>query len=289
MKAIFRAAALGLLLAAPASAAENAPQTYTFGVLPQMKADKLEAAWKPFLAEVSKRSGVALTYQTMPSLNEFEDKAIEGAYDFAFLNPFNYAFMGGDPYSAFAREDAMLKGIIVTAKDSPLKNLADLKDKRVAFPSRIAYAAYLMPRDLFADAGVDPDKDITAEFPGTHELAYEAVLAGTAEAAGGIPRTFAGLPEDKRAGLRLLAETPETTPHAFAAVAKVPKETVGKVAAAMISLAQDEAGQAVLKGIGIKKLIKAADADWDLVRRQNAKRTQKQKERAKKDAPKGGK
>lgn len=68
------------------------------------------------------------------------------------------------------------RSCIIVAADSPIKTLADLKGKRVAFVNRSSTSGYLMPLAALKQLGIDPDRDFAQVlFGGTHEQT-EALL-----------------------------------------------------------------------------------------------------------------
>lgn len=263
MKRLLAALAAAVLLSASARAVER--HVYRFGVVPQQDLKTLAGLWPPLLSDLSRRSGVRLEFVTAPSVQEFEEHFKAGDYDFVYINPSVYALSGKD-YQAFAREDAKLHGILVVSRDSAWRSLKDLKGARLAFPGPAAYAAtQLNMRDLKA-ADLDLEHDLFVTYVGSQDASYKAVAQGLADAAGGVQRTFDMLPPDLRARLRVLHRTPSGTPHPFAAHRRVPQAAVEKVAAALASLAGDERGRAALKSLGMKKIIRARDSDWDELR-----------------------
>lgn len=261
---------LAVLLAAAALSASpaQAKEPYRFGVIPQVSMDKLAAAWVPILEAVSKKSGVPLKFDSAPNLNEYEARYMAGDYDMAFVQPYFYAVLDKKKhYRAHAREDGSLQGIFIVAKDSPLKTLADLRGKRVAFPSPNSFAATLLTKQDLRKAGVDPEKGISAQYMGSQDAVYEALLSGGADCGAGIPRTLDQLPEERRSLLRVLHKTAPSVGFAVSALGKMPSEDAAKVAAALIELSTEEQGKALLKAANVKGFVPAKDADWDGLRK----------------------
>lgn len=263
-----------VLAAAPRASARE----WTFGINPQVAPARMAATWGPFLAELEKRSGVRLRMDTSPSIMEFDGRYVNGEFDFAFVNPYAYAVLDSSAqYRAFAHETGVLEGLILVLKDSRYKSLAELKGARIAFPSPYSYGSSVLNKWQLEDAGLDPEKDVYCEYHESHERAYEALLSGRAEAAAGIRRTFSQLPPQAAARLRVLHSAPPATPLPFAANKKVPADVVRKVAAALLTLPDSPEGLALLKGVGMKGVVAAVDADWNGVRRESALRAANRK------------
>jgi phosphonate transport system substrate-binding protein len=156
----------------------------------------------------------------------------------------------------------LLKGILVVRKDSHYRVPADLAGKTVVFPAPAAFAASILPQAEFGRLHIAID----AKFVASHDSVYRAVASGLQEAGGGIQRTLEASPPEMRDALRVLAETPAYTPHAFAAHPRVPPELLARVLAAMASLAGDETGQRLLEPLAFKGLVGAQDKEWSDIR-----------------------
>jgi phosphonate transport system substrate-binding protein len=248
----------------PALAQQAAQKPLEFGIVPQQSASRLAEDWGPVLAEISKRSGVALVFRTAPSIPGFEERLGKGDYDLAYMNPYHYVvFHKASGYRAFAREqDRKIKGILVVKKNSPYRKPADLAGKTVVFPAPAAFAASILPQAEFGRLKIP----IEAKFVASHDSVYRAVASGLQEAGGGIQRTFEAAPVEVRDALRVLSETPAYTPHAFAAHPRVPQEILAKVLSAMASLSADETGQRLLAPLAFKGIAAAQDKEWNDIR-----------------------
>ncbi len=255
---------VGLAAAPAAGFAQQAPTALTFGIVPQQAASRLAEDWGPLLAELGRRSGVALVFRTAPNIPVFEERLAKGDYDLAYMNPYHYVvFHSGAGYQAFAREqERRLKGILVVRKDSAYHKAADLAGKTVVFPAPAAFAASILPQAEFGRLKIP----IETRFVASHDSVYRAVASGLQEAGGGIQRTLETMPADIRDALRVLAETPAYTPHAFASNPRVPAAVVAKVLAAMASLAGDEVGQRLLAALAFKGIVAAQDREWNDIR-----------------------
>ncbi len=254
-----------LLFAQPATAAS--PSELTVGIVPQQSATALAAAWIPLLSEAAQRAGISLAFRTAGDIPTFEERVKNGAYDIAYLNPYHYTVFSKAPgYRAFAREkDRKLVGIIVVAKDSPLREIGDLKGKAVVFPAPAAFAASILPRAEFERQNIA----IEARYVNSHDSVYRSVAQGNFAAGGGIKRTLEAIDPAIASRLRILTSTPAYVPHAFAAHPRVDKATLDKLSAALFSLHGDENGRRLLEPLSFKGIEAGQDKDWDEIRRLN--------------------
>jgi phosphonate transport system substrate-binding protein len=258
---------LALLMSCISSAGaetQEITQTLAFGVVPQQSASRLAEEWGPLLAEISRRSGVQLTFRTAPNIPAFEERLAHGDYDLAYMNPYHYVvFHTSNGYRAFAKEqDRKIKGIVVVRKDSAYRKPADLAGKTVVFPAPAAFAASILPQAEFGRLHIP----IEAKFVASHDSVYRAVASGLQEAGGGIQRTFETSPPEIRDLLRVLTDTRAYTPHAFASNSRVSPEILTRVMAAMSSLAKDETGQRLLAPLAFKGITEANDKEWNDIR-----------------------
>ena len=247
------------------SAAQAAStRTYTFGVVPQQSATHLAQDWGPLLRLLEAKSGVRLRFATAPDIPTFEQRLAAGQYDIAYMNPYHYTVFHKRPgYVAFAREkDRRLKGIVVVRKDAAYQDIAELRGQTLAFPAPASFAATVLVRAEFARQGVP----IQAKYVLSHDSVYLGVAKGLYPAGGGVVRTLDNMDAAVREQLRILWTSQAYTPHPFAAHPRVPAAVVRSLAAAMLALAADPAGQQALSGIGFKAIEAGQDRDWDDVR-----------------------
>lgn len=259
----------GLIFLGQSALAASQPEL-TVGIVPQQSAGTLAAAWIPLLAETAQRAGVRLAFRTASDIPIFENRVRNGEYDIVYINPYHYtAFSKAPGYIAFARErERKLVGIIVVAKDSPLRNIAELSGKAVVFPAPGAFAASILPRAEFERQNIS----IEAKYVNSHDSVYRSVAQGRFAAGGGIKRTLEAIDPSVSSRLRILTSTPAYVPHAFAAHPRVDQATLDKVSAALFSLHGDALGRQLLEPLSFKGIEAAQDEDWDEIRRLNIKR-----------------
>lgn len=249
------------------TADEQRQKTLTFGVVPQQSASKLAQLWAPILAHLSKQTGYAIEFQTAPSIPLFEQRLSSGEYDLAYMNPYHYTVFNRSPgYVAFAKaKNKKIKGIIVVRKDSRISSLKELNNQNLAFPAPAAFAATLLPVAHFKTSGIT----VIPNYVASHDSVYRAVAKGLFPAGGGVIRTFENVDPGVREQLRILWTSEGYTPHALAAHPSLPIETVNEVRKALLHMADDQAGNELLKKINIAGFEVATNKDWDDVRKLN--------------------
>ncbi len=253
-------------LPAGANAPQSYSQTFTFGVVPQQAGNKLSKLWSPILKYLEEKTGYGIRFATARNIPTFEKRLAKGKYDFAYMNPYHYThFHDQAGYAAFAKaKNKRLKGILVVRKDSQFRDMNDLDGEELAFPSN-AFAANLVPRALFEDAGLD----VSANFVSSHDAVYRNVAKGRYPAGGGVMRTFKNASPEFRNQLRILWKTEGYTPHAFASHPRVPQAAVQRIMKVMLEMEQDPVGRKLLKSIRLKGIEPGQDHEWDDVRALN--------------------
>lgn len=247
-----------LLWQAPAAAQSD----LIFGIVPQQSASRLAQIWVPFLDHLSQKTGARIRFATAKDIPTFEACLAKGAYDVAYMNPYHYTiFHDVSGYQAFARQaKKQLRGLIVVRDDSAYRQLEDLNEQAIAFPSPAAFGASVIPRAEMKNR----DMIIRPAYVKSHDSVYRAVVAGLFPAGGGVLRTFGNVPENLKSQLRILYRTDTYTPHAFAAHPRVDDSLVAAIAAHMLVVHAEQPN--LLLPLGMAGFEPAKNADWNDVR-----------------------
>ncbi|SIT03060.1 phosphonate transport system substrate-binding protein [Roseivivax lentus] len=255
------AAALALLTLSGGAAAE----TFGVGVVPQFEPRMLSEIWSPILEELGERTGHEFVLVGSPDIAGFEQSFIEGAFDFAYMNPYHgLKAAEAQGYAPILRDGGRsLFGVLVVAEASEYRSVGDLEGKTIAFPSPNALgAALLMRADLDRVHGLD----YQAEYVSTHSSAYLNVALGVMDAAGGVMATLNRLEPEIRDGLRIIYETSKLPPHPVVVHPRVDAEIAANVQAAFLDMAETPQGQALLERVPFRDIIAATADDYEVLR-----------------------
>lgn len=241
-----------------------AQETLSFAVVPQQSASKLAKLWTPIIEKLSLDSGLKIKFTTAPDIPTFEKRLSEGQYDIAYMNPYHYViFNQSVGYQAISKaRDKKIKGIIVTAKDKGINELADLNGSTLAFPAPAAFAATILTQATLNANNVN----FKAKYVSSHDSVYLTVAKGIYPAGGGVLRTFNNVDANIRAQLKVLSTTKGYTPHAIAIHPRVKKAQLIEIQHQLSALEESQSGQTLLKSINIKGFENALDADWNDIR-----------------------
>lgn len=238
-----------------------AQPVYKFGVVPQFEPRKLSAIWSPILVELERRTGFRLEMVGSARIPEFENEFENGRYDFAYMNPYHsLVAMRAQKYQPLVRDGGQqLFGILVVAKDGPIKKITDLNGKTVAFPSPNALGASLLIR---ADLDRLHKIRISPLWVQTHTSAYLNAALGKVAAAGGVMSTLAQQPEAVRNKLTIIYETRRMMPHPVMAHPRVPAADREKLRQAFLDLSATPEGAELLAKVPIKQVIAATEGEY---------------------------
>jgi len=150
--------------------------------------------------------------------------------------------------------------LIVVRKDSDIQTLEGLDGAEVAFPSPGAFGASVVPRAEMRSRGVN----FTPSYVKSHDSVYRAVVAGLLPAGGGVLRTFNAIDPSLRDQLRIIYKTNAYTPHAIAALERVPTELRAALQQAFLNMNNDR--EDLVSSVGMTGFIEASDQDWNDVR-----------------------
>lgn len=234
---------------------------YTIGIVPQFEIRHIRKIWNPILNEIKKNTGIKLKLVGSPTIPDFEREFKTGYFDFVYLNPYHMLLAEeSQGYIPLVRDNGRkLYGILTVRKDSDIKSVKDLADKKVAFPAPNALGASLLIR---ADLANRFKIRINPVYVKTHSSVYLNVVVKQTAAGGGVQKTLNQQKINIREALRILYKTPKVAPHPLAAHPRVPLEDREKIKKTLLKLSENAIGQSLLDKIPMKKIGHASMADY---------------------------
>lgn len=260
---------LALLLGTAAQAAAETP--YAFGVLNQRSLQTTAAYWNPILNYVTARSGVPLELHIGRTANETTDRVVAGQLDFAYTNHLFTPKRDHLGWRVLARQDSQgIRGQVVVLDSSPIKTLAELEGRALAFANPYAFVGYYVPMDRLLRAGVT----VQPQFAGNQEAAMGQLLSGQVAAAGVNDQVMADFAQRRGLRIRVLAESEPYFDLAVMASPRISAADGEKVRQAFVGMAHDPEGRRVLEraaqSLGLsaaRGFVVADDADYSNYRR----------------------
>ena len=253
-----------LWLAALATVVSAQPAPLAFGVLNQQSPTLTAERWNPILQYVSTASGVPLRLRMGRTVDDTDDMMGRGELDFVFTNhnfQSEYERIGFRVIARWGGEP--IRGVIVVAADSPVRQLKDLAGKKVAFPSREAFVAYAVPVVALKTAGVAVE-DVMA---GNQDGALAQLKAQQVQAAAVNSRFLKQYAEREAVTFREIYLSDPYPDLAVVAHPRVPAAAVDAVRRALLGMKSDPAAAALLERVKFPGFEPATNRDYDGVRR----------------------
>jgi phosphonate transport system substrate-binding protein len=227
--------------------------------------------WNPILEYVSRRSGVPLALRMGKTAVETTEMTVRGEFAFVYTNHLFTPERVRLGYRVIARTDTpSIRATIIVPESSPLKSLAELNGRAVAFPSREAFVGYWVPMDALLRAGVR----VQPSYAGNQEGAMAQLQAGTVEAAAVNALELEGYA--RRVGFRYRALWTSEGYHNLPIMVNpaVAADKAEAVRLALVGMSRDAEGARVLRTSAEALMLKepiafipANDRDYDNYRR----------------------
>jgi phosphonate transport system substrate-binding protein len=245
---------------------DSEPAILRISVQPTQDKAEQERIIAPLDAHLEKVLGQRVDFLIAKDYKETVDMLVDGRANAAYTGVVSYfeALERGvkveplvapiDQYTA----RPWYRSCIIVAANSPIKTLADLNGKRVAFVNRSSTSGYLMPLAALKQLKIDPDRDFAQViFGGTHAQT-EALLGN--DRVDAIATNLATYSQWKKLG-KLTAQDPRVlwesapVPHGPVLVSQdLPPELVEKLKKAFLTTPS-----------GIQDLMGAETAGYTLV------------------------
>jgi phosphonate transport system substrate-binding protein len=182
---------------APQHSATQAPQpappqvSLRISVLPTQSKTDQEKMIAPLDAHLEKVLGQPVEFLIAKDYQDNVDMLVDGRANAAYTGAVSYfeALERGAkvepiaaPIDQFTHRP-WYHACMITAANSNIKTLQDLKGKRVAFVNSSSTSGYLLPLAALKQAGIEPERDFAAViFGGSHSKTEALLEAGTVDA-----------------------------------------------------------------------------------------------------------
>lgn len=177
------AAPVLLVLALISSAADK---PVAVGMIPDAGATQVSVQEKAPLREyLAKRMGRDVNLIIPTNYNATVEALGNGSLDFAYLGGLTYV-KARRQYGVVPlvqrTSDLQFHSLFITGSNSPVKSLADLKGKTLAFGDINSTSGHLMPYLELKQAGINVDADLKFRYTGSHPATAKAVESGAVDA-----------------------------------------------------------------------------------------------------------
>ena len=262
---------LALGLFASAAQAQTRPDKLVVGLLPGESAPTVMRLNEPMRAYLEKRLGIPVELTVGANYAATGEALRFGRLDVAFLGPVTYILQSRRAkLEPFARPSHAVVGptfqaVVIVAKDSPAKTLADLKGQEIAFGDPASTSGPWVPRYQLREAGLVAGRDYTLRVLGAHDAVALAVANHKAAAGGLSMPIYERLIKEGKIdanAVRVLAPSPAIPEYMWTFREGLDPTFKEEVRQAFVSVSDPEA----LKAFRAEAFIPTVDSDVDRVR-----------------------
>ena len=156
---------------------------YKIGYMNCNNEQETMARFKPLTAYLSEKLGVRFETVNVGTF-DFEDRFLAEKFAFTHTNSILYAILkehhqlhllAAEKRGQFGTHTA---GTIIARKDSGIRTLDDIRDKRLVFGPMLAPTGYTAEYDLLLRNGIDPEKDLATWSIPDGSFKHEKVVYG---------------------------------------------------------------------------------------------------------------
>ena len=214
------------------------PQALEIAIFPYLSTRTLLTSYQPLQAYLEKKLQRPVLLVTAPDFRTFAERTQRGEYRYVVTAP-HFARLAQKEagYQPMLMAKANLVAIAVVEKNSPLRNVTELRGKTVAAPDPLALVSMLGAQMLRA-SGLVPGKDVTLRPALSHNSAVLSVLRGESGAAFTSTTALEQMPDEIKNGVRVLAATEGFPNIMYLANPKVPIVEVAQMTATLLEFAE---------------------------------------------------
>jgi len=248
------------------------PPEIKIGLIPEQNIRNMALRYEPLAGYLGKKLNMRVALIYLDNYGEVCDKFMYKQLDAAFFGSFAYALThaksGVEP---IARPDysgiSTYRGLIIVRKDSNIKDVTDMKNKRLALVHRATYAGYLYPLYYFKQHKVLDLESFFSKvmFAGSHDKAIIAVLNGEADIAVSKDLVYERMVKenpDLENKLIVLSASGPVPSNAFCVRKDLEPGLKKKLKNILLNLQNDQKAGSVLASLGATRFIETGDKDY---------------------------
>jgi phosphonate transport system substrate-binding protein len=239
------------------------------GMIPDAGATQVSIDEKaPLRDYLSRVLGQPVELLIPTSYNATVEAMGNGSLDFAYFGGLTYgkarARFGVIPL--VQRDiDRQFHALLITQTDSPIRTLADLRGKRMAFGDINSTSGHLFAVKAMMAAGVNPEKDLKWQrFTGSHAATMQAVASGAADAGSVDETVYKSMIADGKIDgkkVRVFYTTPPFPDYVWASRKDIDPTLQERFAKAFLNL-DSVRDAAIIKILRAEHFVRADDAEY---------------------------
>ncbi len=246
------------------------------GLIPEMNIFKQKARFKLLGEHLGRKIGVPVQFTILSRygniLERFEAERMDGAFFGSFTGALAIERLGVVPLARPVNLDgsSTYHAHLFVRKDSGIRNVADMRGKRMAFVDRATTAGYVFPLAWLREHGIARHEELFSEayFTGSHDAAIDAVLERKAEVGAAKHSVYDRVRKDNHrvdAELVVLAESPPVPSNALCVGKNLEPDLKEALRRSLLELEREPEGARILEQIGALRFIETTAADYQPV------------------------
>lgn len=246
------------------------------GLIPEMNIFKQKQRFTYLGEYLSKKTGMDIKFTILSRygniIESFEKEKMDGAFFGSFTGAAAIYKMGVVPLARPVNPDnsSTYQGYLFVRKDSNIRNVKDMKGKKMAFVEKATTAGYIFPLAYLREHGISSPDGFFKEyyFAGSHDAAVDAVLDRKADIGAAKNTIYERMrKEDPRLDkeLVIIARSPAVPSNGLGVRKDLDNAVKRKLQNALLTMHNDPDGQAVLKQFGALKFIETSAKDYEPV------------------------
>lgn len=253
------------------SKAPNQNVEYIFAIHPLHNPERLFKIYSPLIDYLNKNiTNIKFRLEASRNYEEFDKKLYSRLPDFALPNPYQTVHSIKHGYHVIAKmgDDHKFTGIILVRRDGSIKQINDLRGKKVAYPSSNALAACIMPQYYLYTHGINVNHDIENIYVGSQESAIMNVYLGYVAAGVTWPVPWEAFQKEhpnESNELEVKWETSSLINNGVVARDDIPAEITKQVAELLNTLHTTKEGRIILSNIPLSRFELADDKRYIVI------------------------
>ncbi len=247
-------------------------ETLLLSMFPSYAPEEIQSRLAPLAAMLSRKLGVTVEPHIVTDFNVYEKKLENDGIDISYANPYVYVKYALQQeamglMSKGGENGHLFRGVVITHRDSPIKDLRGLRDKKMSIMGHSSSYGYLSQKLSLMDAGINPEREMKLNVAVDNKLENVIFAVYLQEADAGCVSEIGLHQVDKyvpAAMIKVLATTALLPGWVLSARRSLAPELREKLQQAILSL---PAGDPVLKSMQISVFRRPGLHDFDGLKR----------------------
>ena len=251
-------------------------QKILIGILPEMNVFKQKQRFKLLGEYLSTKTGLSVEFTILSRygniIERFTTEKMDGAFFGSFTGALAIKKLGVVPLVRPVNLDgtSSYHGYLFTRKDSGIKSVKEMKNKKMAFVDKATTAGYLFPLAYLKENGITDADNFFSEtlFTGSHDAAIRAVLDRKADVGAAKHSVYdRERSHDARVDrdLIILAKSASVPSNGLLVRNGLPEPIKNKLKSLLLDLHANPEGKIILQQFGALKFIETTTNDYQPV------------------------